>query len=133
MTSSQPPGPPVGRDHGHPPENNRELVSLLQGIQKTVRSLTDRLEGELKASLSPTNKDIKRALQLAQPVSLSEINTKLDRILKTQAKSTPPVTYASAAAQGLPLMARGAYTPAKPLSPPRHFPAIFRAAESSPL
>lgn len=137
MAPTPTPGPIPGRNGGSQAGNDKELVSLLKSIQKTLCSLDNCSERELKTSLQEVNKGINKAIQLAEPPSLRDINTKLDQILYLKPTTTfsPafPASYASVTAQNLPPSARTAYSPPQPLQPPRHFSAIFRAAETSPL
>jgi len=115
MAPTPTPGPIPGRNGGSQAGNDKELVSLLKSIQKTLCSLDNCSERELKTSLQEVNKGINKAIQLAEPPSLRDINTKLDQILYSKPTTTfsPafPASYASVTAQNLPPSARTAYSP----------------------
>lgn len=137
-----PPPVPLGAQEGGPQTaQSSELSSLLKSIQETIHNLLEQVEGPVKGLVEEVNKQVNKAIPLAQPVSLGEINTKLDRISKSlsspASQPTSRVSYAQIAAQNLssplvslPLIRRPSTHPPPPL---KHFSAILKATEQSPL
>ena len=137
-----PPPVPLGAQEGGPQTaQGSELSSLLKSIQETIHSLLEQVEGPVRGLVEEVNKQVNKAIPLAQPVSLSEINIKLDRISKSlSSPASQPVnrvSYAQIAAQNLssplaslPPISRPSTHPPPPL---KHFSPILKATEQSPL
>ena len=130
------------------PARGRELLSLLKSIQTDIHSLLGKVEEPVKALVEKVNKEVNKALPLAQPVSLNEINAKIDRIIQATPSYTGPtasqLSYAQIAAQNAQLKAQSlappiialplpGQSPTRPPPPLKHFSAILRVAEQSPL
>ena len=144
MPPPPPPGPLGTKEGGSQPAQSGELLSLLKSIQTDLHSLLGKVEGPVKALVEKVNKGVNKAIPLAQPVSLAEINSKLDKISKSLSSPTSlptnRVSYAQIAAQNLgsplvsPLTLPLTNQPSTHPPPPmRHFSAILRVAEQSPL
>ena len=101
-----PPSGPLGAKEGGPtPAQSGELLSLLKTIQEDIHSLLGKVEGPVKALVERVNNNVNKAVPLTQPVSLGEINTKIDRITQSLSSFTrspaSQTSYVQIAAQNL--------------------------------